>query len=633
MPESSESSMGSSVPLPNSVPLANGTEDGPLFRATVVECENHIRQMKTSTKRIIKAAQAVMETRRAWAMAEETFAKELAGFKPAERLVEKYLHPMAQTLGERSEILARQMLNLLIEPLCRIQSGDLKAAELYRKSFDEESKEYYNALAKYMAMKLENNPQKKAEVDQRFELKRQHFEARRFAYWMFLQEMRAGGSKGEEMYQHITDYSERHCRNWVEMGRLADEMKPDLDSILSELAISQEKSAAQRKERQDQRARLSRMFDGFDQTEVAMDPSSVSSTTPLTRTTENPILEPPVPRFYGVSNDSFDAPSSVDQSALDLPEMPFTVEGSQGQKRTIQWSQVPSKLNSDSAPSNITGIRDLEHKDIDTGAAQGRRKEGFLFATSKPSAHSSTVLDKPNNLNWRKYWCVVSEGHLHEYSHWKKGVTMAHNEPINLQIATVRASRSQDRRFCFEVITPRFKRVYQATSADDMESWINVISNAIQGLLSGTSSCRNLNLQYSNNNSNSNLREPRASGEFTGSTNRGELLSGLGNNMARASMEQMVQAASLPTSLQDRVQPGQAVGRKRGETAALGLNEMGQIISPYSRESTPSSIQSEDDRLGTRLLSVMRESSPANNFCADCGAKNPDWCVINLGIL
>ncbi|KAF9338055.1 hypothetical protein BG006_000044 [Podila minutissima] len=612
-PGSSKSSIISSIS--STILLANDAEDGPLFRATVVECENNIRQMKTSTKRIVKAAQAVLEARKVWAIAEESFATELAGFKPAEQLVEKYLHPMAQTLGERSEMLARQMQNLLIEPLCRFQSVDLKAAEVYRKSFDEESKEYYSFLSKYMALKLDNSPQKKAEAEARYEKRRQRFEAKRFEYWVFLLDMRVGGSKGEEIFQHITNYSERHCRNWVEMGHLADEMKPDLDSILSELAVSQEKSAAQRKERQDQRKRLSRMFDEQD---ISSTDYSFTQMAKITQGSEGEVLDPPTPALYSMSSDSFDgAPSSSNHSTVDLPDTQPKPEN----KRVLRLSSTPSKLGD--ASSNIAGIRDLEHQDTDTGTALGRRKEGFLFATSKPNLHNSTVLDKPNSTNWRKYWCVVSEGHLHEYSHWKKGATIAHNEPINLRISTVRACRNQDRRFCFEVITPKFKRVYQATSADDMNSWINVISNAIQGILSGTSSCRNLSLQYAN------TRESRPSMETLGG-NRGELTAGLGG---RASMEQMIQAASLPTSLQDRVQPGQAVGRKRGETAALGLNEMGQIISPYSRESTLASMQSDDDRLGTRLLAVMRETSLANNFCADCGAKNPDWCVINLGVL
>lgn len=287
-------------------------------------------------------------------------------------------------------------------------------------------------------------------------------------------------------------------------------------------------------------------------------------------------------------------------------------------------SAAPSIVYSASNASSqsVSGFRDLEHQDIDAGLALGRRKEGFLFATSRPSPHNLAVLEKPN-INWHKYWCVLSEGQLHEYSHWKKGVTQPHNEPINLRIATVRACRNQDRRFCFEVITPRFRRVYQATSSEDMNSWINVISNAIQSLLNGTSSCRNLSLQYKSRDNYRTIGTPDGKG----------LMAGLGG-MARASMEQVLQSTALPASLQERVQYGQAVGRKRGGGAIDGLNELGQIIHPLAAQQNLSEDSQQDaDQLGARLLQVMRNSHAANASCADCGAKYPDWCVINLGIL
>jgi hypothetical protein len=33
-----------------------------------------------------------------------------------------------------------------------------------------------------------------------------------------------------------------------------------------------------------------------------------------------------------------------------------------------------------------------------------------------------------------------------------------------------------------------------------------------------------------------------------------------------------------------------------------------------------------------KLTHTLREDH-SNNYCADCGASNPDWCSLNLGIL
>lgn len=619
--------------VPAILPLANNSEDGPLFRATVVECEDHIRTMKATSKRILKAAQAVMETRKAWVAAEEAFVREVEGMKIAESLVESYWRPLSQHLTEHSEMLSQRMRDLLIQPFSQFYGIDIKTAELQRKSFEEESKEYYSFLSRYMGMK-QDNPQKKAEADLKHERKRRHFELKRLEYWNFLLEMKAGGRKGDELYSCLTEFADRHCQLLGDMGVVAEELRPDLETVLE--------SSRQRQEQLQPRSSISQ--------ESSISDSIVISALPMG------LIPPP--------NIRYDSARSIDsdQSSTDSP---------QG-RPSLQQSPIPPSLSplppsvtipvdsQKDAPSNnhnITGIRDLEHQDIDAGLALGRRKEGFLFATNRPSPHSNAaVLEKPNNMNtWRKYWCVLSEGQLHEYSHWKRGITQPHNEPINLRIATVRSCRNQDRRFCFEVITPKFRRVYQATSAEDMNSWINVISNAIQSLLNGTSSCRNLNLQYNRGGaemigSGGGAGRRIGGGDYNRTMPAPDgkgLMAGLGG-MARASMEQFLQSTALPTSLQDRVQPGQAVGRKRGGSAADGLNEMGQIILPLAAQASNSfatAMATSDRRnsldenssgqqhLGSQLLQTMRDSDPANNLCAECGAKNPDWCVINLGVL
>lgn len=103
-----------------------------------------------------------------------------------------------------------------------------------------------------------------------------------------------------------------------------------------------------------------------------------------------------------------------------------------------------------------------------------------------------------------RFWTVLAGGQLAEYTGWKEGLEVVggflhqecrqgypeprsqqHGTPINLRFATVRESRNVERRFCFEVITPQTRRVYQATSDEEVKSWIRAIANSIESLLNG----------------------------------------------------------------------------------------------------------------------------------------------------
>ncbi|KAF9917747.1 hypothetical protein BX616_000055 [Lobosporangium transversale] len=590
--EGSAPNSGSSSTL-NSTSFSIDTEDGPLFRASVVECENHIRDMKASTKRIIKAAQSAMDARKAWIAADEAFIKEMEGFRPAEPLLNSYLRPVSQSLAATSDILAHQMRTLLIDPLNLFYTNDIKAAEMHRKSFEDESKEYYQFLSRYMGMKQDSN-RKKSEADAKYEKKRKIFEIKRFEYWSFLLDMRVGGSKSDELLHHLTNYSEKHCRNLVDMALVAEDLKPGLDSIAADLLESQKRATQVRKERQERRKELfeshGEALTSISQNLSALKSGSASSIGVST-------LAAAASSSHDLANEGLSDTSNTTLDALDDHQDSSgaaDLRSNSGSSPNVSSLYGSSQANNTSTP-RFSGIRDLEQQDIEANSALGSRKEGFLFATSRPSMHSnSVVLEKPS-INWHKYWCVVSEGHLHEYSHWKKGAAMLHNDPINLKLSTVRPCRNQDRRFCFEVITPKFRRVYQATSTEDMNSWVSVISNAIQSLLNGNSSSPSLDNYLLSG------KDSKGSNGINGAGSDG--LSVKYNGINRVSMDQ---------TLHER-------------QSSNVTNILGDFQSLQDSVDT--------DHLGTRLLKIMREAHPANNFCAECGAKNPDWCAINLGIL
>ncbi|KAJ9082216.1 hypothetical protein DSO57_1006327 [Entomophthora muscae] len=142
--------------------------------------------------------------------------------------------------------------------------------------------------------------------------------------------------------------------------------------------------------------------------------------------------------------------------------------------------------------NKFLGIRDLQATNRETSLAAGRKREGFLFTSSRTAAKFDKSL--PGQASWHKKWCVLSGGCLHEYNNWKKQLEV-NFEPVPLQFATVRVAFQTSRKFCFEVITPKLRRQYQATSEDDMTGWITCIANAIESLWIGTSSCDDLRKQ------------------------------------------------------------------------------------------------------------------------------------------
>ncbi|KAI0244539.1 hypothetical protein L0F63_007315 [Massospora cicadina] len=159
----------------------------------------------------------------------------------------------------------------------------------------------------------------------------------------------------------------------------------------------------------------------------------------------------------------------------------------------LQTSCTPASVrNRGPGVSNkFHGIRDLQATSREATLAVGRKREGFLFTASRAAKFDKSL---PGQSSWHKKWCVLSGGYLHEYNNWKKQLE-ANFEPVSLQFATVRVAFQTARKFCFEVVTPKLRRQYQATSEDDMMGWIACIANAIESLWNGTSSCDDLRQQ------------------------------------------------------------------------------------------------------------------------------------------
>jgi Arf-GAP/SH3 domain/ANK repeat/PH domain-containing protein len=159
-------------------------------------------------------------------------------------------------------------------------------------------------------------------------------------------------------------------------------------------------------------------------------------------------------------------------------------------------------------------------------------------------------------------------------------------EPIDLRMASVREARNADRRFCFEVITPQYTRVYQATNEDDMKSWINAVNNALQTAVE-----------------TAGKSDRPSTDSLPGQTHR-DIASVLTGKSPSMSSHRNTYGSKAPAR-------HATVGDKPGiYRTAEAFGDEG------------------------KLLRQVREADASNKMCADCGTEiKVDWVSINLGIM
>ena len=166
-----------------------------------------------------------------------------------------------------------------------------------------------------------------------------------------------------------------------------------------------------------------------------------------------------------------------------------------------------------------------------------------------------------------------------------------HMEPIDLRMASVREARNAERRFCLEVITPHFTRVYQATSEDDMRSWISAVNNALQSAFESKG-----------------LSEYVPTESLSGSTRRdiASVLTGKSSSLSSHRASYQSYTSSSP--------------RAPSRHATVG--------------DRPSIRSSNSEDASSKLLQQVRAADAGNLQCADCSsASKVEWVSINLGIV
>lgn len=182
------------------------------------------------------------------------------------------------------------------------------------------------------------------------------------------------------------------------------------------------------------------------------------------------------------SSSSFAAPPLQPSSPGLLPGG-FPLQTGSSTSTSLSTSQVHTQPTTSPLPSPRLPVP-ASPPPVPESDGPVRRKEGFLFATESGQRHTQSG---DGGARYQRFW-VVLEDQLTEYDKWTD-VMQVHGTPINLRYATARQSRQSqhagDRRFAFEVLTPEWRRVYQASSEVECREWVEAIQSRVESFLNG----------------------------------------------------------------------------------------------------------------------------------------------------
>jgi hypothetical protein len=214
---------------------------------------------------------------------------------------------------------------------------DIKTADQKRRQFEETSKDYYAYLSKYLSIKSPTKKKRSDDTEAKFLNKKRDFDLIRFDYYSFLMDLH-GGKKQQEILHHLSSHYEKQYHHYQSTATALAPFKDGLDTLASIMQEASREQTVVHKERHEKRKML-----------------------------ESKYCPPYSPLFQ--------------------QEEPVALG-------------IAASLPSEDPYLKFKNIRDLEQQQPESQHVYGRRKEGFLFATSKPIKNSAFEI--PPAVHWHK---------------------------------------------------------------------------------------------------------------------------------------------------------------------------------------------------------------------------------------
>lgn len=366
-------------------------EDGPLFRATIKSLEQRTTGLRTKMKKVIKRAEQARQSQITCNEAFSAFMESLKdvstsgnapGIQPALDHYFERTYREIQLFEKENEA---NLQSLVIEPLTKLYHSDLKPADVKKKDFEDESRDYYSYVSRYLGIRNDaSKEKKKLESETKYQAKRKNFELKRFDYSTFIQDLH-GGRKEQEVLAQLTKFANVQARGFLATAKRVQELLPELEALDYEVKESAKEFQMQRTEREERRRQMEKNNHAY------VDPEVV------------PTFIPPHTSPHRLSH----APSSTDilgfntgfeRLGMGTSSVRAMSSGSEGghEGKSPYANSLPALPNTNSGPQS-----QRLRKSLALEKETERRKEGLLWALSRPGSHVD-----PKGLNkqaWHKY--------------------------------------------------------------------------------------------------------------------------------------------------------------------------------------------------------------------------------------
>ncbi|KAJ2732376.1 hypothetical protein IW152_003849 [Coemansia sp. BCRC 34962] len=627
-------------------------EDSPAFRVAISGMEELALSNRTHFKELARQSTGLRDAYQAFMRQLNESLALLESMPVLEPLVTMVIQPLKHEITQMLSTLCNDWELVVVACARKLYDSSFKQLEERKSEFDNASDQYYTELSKYLKAKASKEDERR---DEAFNRHRVGFDSARCVYFVDLWCASRGWSQ-LEMFTAVLKWSQSIILSRATPGL---SLTGDLSWLLDNLETTADEMRQQRVEVAEFKAIVDNpgglgvrdyslspggdMRESDEYVRVSLEQSFVPTAKQLLQL---PTVRDARSKLSALRLSAVQSPDQIRQllSSSHAPPVPSTsaTGGSAGAGlSTIPFPVSKSiELARHSSTTNRTAVATVAS---DSSVREGIR-EGYLFARMSSSKHSvSTTTNRgmiggaTGNSVWRRYWCQVGDGRFQKFAAQGKsssGSMENRGDTLSLATATVRplspeSKQSSRRRFCFELITPSYYGVFQATSDYDLAMWIEVLRRGIE-----------LSLLHNNHGSMSSLHRQGAliPAEISeGRSSRDRM--GSGARFSRAASHFSSGYESM-TTLASSINASSASisGRDSHEASAAEVSPMPPAALLPLLENKPlfGALGGQDFSCRQRRLSVaellpmLQAGDEANEYCADCGTREPEWCSLNL---